>query len=118
MKTAEVYLREEDKKIKVRITDSKKPEISDVILEKWQRIINLMAKIMNVPSGLLMNITEESMVVFLKSQNPENPYPVGGSDKLGHGLYCETVIGNDKELLVPNALKKIDGKITRMLSLI
>ena len=106
MKHAEVYLREEDRKKRVKITDSKKPEISSDVMEKWQRIINLMAKIINVPSGLLMNITEESMVVFVKSQNSENPYPNNGSDLLGHGLYCETVIGTDKELLVPNALEE------------
>ena len=69
-----------------------------------------MAKILDVPAGLLMNITEESMVVFLKSENDENPYPQGGNDKLGHGLYCETVIGKDKELLVEDALKSSEWK--------
>ncbi len=52
-----------------------------------------------------MRITEGKIECFLKSQNKDNPYPDGGSDILGHGLYCETVIGTDRELLVSNALK-------------
>jgi hypothetical protein len=28
----------------------------------------------------------------------------GGSDSLGHGLYCETVVGENSELLIDNAL--------------
>jgi len=105
-----VYLRNEDKEEKVKITNINKPRISSEAVTKWQRILNLMAKIVEVPAGLIMNITEESMVVFLKSQNKENPYPEGGSDTLGHGLYCETVIGKDKELLVEDALKSMKWK--------
>lgn len=104
-KTADVRLREKNENKTVIITDNKKPNITNEILEKWQRIINILAKILNVPAGLIMKITEDSMEVFLKSQNEENPYPEGGSDQLGHGLYCETVIGENKELLIDNALK-------------
>jgi len=100
-----VYLREEEKEENVKITSSNKPSISDEIIRKWQRIMNLIAKIIDVPAGLIMNITEDSMVVYVKSQNKENPYPEGGSDTLGHGLYCETVIGKNKELHVENALE-------------
>ncbi|MGD1823039.1 MAG: sensor domain-containing diguanylate cyclase [Pleomorphochaeta sp.] len=103
-KTTKVYLRESENYREVSIKNESMPEISNEIMEKWQRIINIMAKILKVPAGLIMQITKESMVVFLKSQNEDNPYPVGGSDTLGHGLYCETVIGNNDELLVENAL--------------
>jgi len=105
LKTAKVYLREEEKEKNVKITDSNKPQISQEVIKKWQRIMDLIAKIIEVPAGLIMNITEESMVVYVKSQNEDNPYPVGGSDTLGHGLYCETVIGKNKKLPVKNALK-------------
>ncbi len=104
-KRTKVYLRESQEKVDVNITNDSMPIISDEIIAKWQRIINIMAKIIDVPAGLIMQITEKSMVVFLKSQNEKNPYPVGGSDTLGHGLYCETVIGEDSELHVPNALE-------------
>ncbi len=104
-KSTFVKIRENNDRKRVPITNDKKPVIEQEMLERWQRIINLVAKILKVPAGLIMRITEDSMIVFLKSQNPENPYPERGSDSLGHGLYCETVIGEDRELLVPNALK-------------
>jgi len=106
-KKAKVLLREKNQEKFVKITNPSMPNISNVIMGKWQRIINIMAKIMNIPAGLIMQITKDSLVVFLKSQNEENPYREGGSDKLGNGLYCETVIGTDQDLLVKNALNDI-----------
>lgn len=99
-----VVLREEQKFVEVPITNSKKPEIDGIVIEKWQKLINLAAKLINVPSGLIMKISDKAMTVFLKSQNVENPYPENGSDNLGHGLYCESVIGRNKPLLIENAL--------------
>lgn len=105
MKTfAEVRMRACDTNIKVPITSTDKPEIMASMINKWQNIINLIASILDVPAGLIMRITQEHMEVFLKSENKENPYVKGGSDQLGHGLYCETVIGKDDELLIENAM--------------
>lgn len=104
-RTAKVKIREFGTVEKVSITAQDKPKIIKGVTEKWQNIITLISRIIDVPSGLIMRITEENMEVFLKSENTDNPYPDGGSDSLGHGLYCETVIGTDRELLVPNALK-------------
>ncbi len=59
---------------------------------------------MSIPAGLIMKITQSHMEVFLKSDFEENPYPDDGCDTLGHGLYCETVIGRDNRLLVEDAL--------------
>ncbi|MFO7611180.1 MAG: HAMP domain-containing sensor histidine kinase [Clostridia bacterium] len=105
MKTkASVYMRSSSESRVVGITGADKPMINENMLGKWQHLINLVAKILNIPAALIMKITEENMQVFLKSQNPENPYEPDGSDRLGHGLYCETVIGTNRELLVENAL--------------
>jgi len=107
MKTA-VSVRNTGQVIAVNISDNSYPIITEEIYNKWQSIINSVAKIMNVPAGLIMKITQNDMEVYLRSTNKENPYPSDGKDKLGHGLYCETVIGTDNELLVGNAL--IDDK--------
>ncbi len=104
-KKTSVFLRKEKIQKSVNITGPDKPEIVRDVMEKWQNIIDLIAKILNIPSGLIMEITEDSMRVAVKSSNKENPYEVGGSDSLGNGLYCETVIGTDAELLIDNALK-------------
>lgn len=101
----EVYVREEGASLKVQITSPEKPEIDKDLIKKWQNIIDIMADILKVPSGLIMRINKDAIEVFVKSQNIENPYTVGGKEKLGKGLYCESVIGRNKELLVPNALK-------------
>jgi len=103
MKTA-VSVRNSGRVISVNISDESYPKITEEIYSKWQSIINSVAKILNVPAGLIMKITKNDMEVYLRSANKENPYPSNGKDKLGHGLYCETVIGTDKELLVDNAL--------------
>lgn len=82
------------------------PEFSEKILQEWQGIVDLMARIINVPAGLIMRINEDDLEVFISSESKNNPYKVGDKEHmLGSGLYCETVIENQTSLLVPNALK-------------
>ncbi len=100
---AEVFVRSLNKKVKVKL-DNEKPLVPDDIKLKWQNIVNMLAKVLDVPAALIMKITSENMEIFLKSSNPDNPYPKDGKDALLHGLYCETVIGTDDQLLVENAL--------------
>lgn len=104
MKT-EVKLREKNEFVEIFITSEEKPKISTNVINKWQDIINLIADILNVPAGLIMKVTKDHMEVFLKSKNIENPYPSDGKDHLGHGLYCETVLATNSELLIDNSLK-------------
>ncbi|SDL44293.1 GAF domain-containing protein [Halarsenatibacter silvermanii] len=87
------------------IADPAKQDISDELLSKWQNIINIIADLTGVSAGLIMKITPDSMEVFLKSQNKNNPYKAGDSETLGHGLYCETVISQNKELFIKKALE-------------
>jgi len=99
-----VFLRSDNTNKKVSISSPNKPEISEKFLSKWQKIIDLAAKIIEVPAALIMRINKDTMEVLLKSQNETNPYPVGGKESLGSGLYCETVIGKDRALSIDNAL--------------
>jgi GAF domain-containing protein len=80
-------------------------EIPDSTGENWTKILDLIAKIMNVPVALIMRVRESEIEVFAKSLNPENIYEEGETAELNTGLYCETVMDTRKELLVPNALK-------------
>lgn len=70
---------------------------------KWQYIADLLAKIINVPAALIMKTENEFMEVFISSNSENNPYNPGDKEHW-HGLYCETVIKSQNELLVPNAL--------------
>lgn len=100
-----VFIREKNEYQEVMISDPDKPDISEDILSKWTRIINSTAEILDLPSVLIMRIRKNAMEVLLSSENSKNPYSIGDSESLGHGLYCENVIGTNKELLVENALE-------------
>ncbi|MFW5851894.1 MAG: PAS domain S-box protein, partial [Bacteroidota bacterium] len=78
--------------------------IPDNFLEKWQEIANLLATIIDVPAALIMKMEHESMSVFTSSNTEKNPYKVGETEHWD-GLYCKTVIQQQKKLHVPNALK-------------
>jgi PAS domain S-box-containing protein len=73
-------------------------------LNKWQSIADLLARIVNIPAALIMKTENEYIEVLISSQTKNNPYKPGDKEHW-QGLYCETVIKNQKELLIPNALK-------------
>lgn len=76
------------------------------LVERWQKVVDIMAKLVGVPAGLIMRIVEEDIEVFLSSRTEGNPYKPGDKEHLhGSGLYCETVINSKRPLLIPNALK-------------
>jgi signal transduction histidine kinase len=77
--------------------------ITEEIIVKWQEMADLLAELLSVPSALIMKTENEFMEVFVSSNSKNNPYNVGDKEKW-YGLYCETVIKTQKELLVPNAL--------------
>ena len=89
----------------VRIGSDIKPAIKDAVVKKWQALIDNAARIANVPAALIMRLKEDSIEVFLKSDTPGNPYKKGEEKKLVYGIYCETVIGTQEKLHVPDAAK-------------
>lgn len=103
MKKVKVKLRSDGSFQEVPITSADKPKIEEQMKKSWQNLVNLIAAFTKVRAGLIMEITEKAMQVFLMSENKTNPYQVGGNDYLCHGLYCETVIGTDDELSVVDA---------------
>ena len=77
-----------------------KPEIPYTVQDKWQKIVDLTARIMKVPSGLITRITQDNLEILVASHTSENPYKKNDKDSLGIGMFCETVAGRRKELLV------------------
>jgi PAS domain S-box-containing protein len=73
-------------------------------IDKWQGITDLLAKILDVPAALIMKTDNDYMEVFLSSKSEANPYHRGDKEQWD-GLYCQTVIQTQRELLVANALK-------------
>ncbi len=76
--------------------------IGSDLIAKWQGIADLLAKIISVPAALVMKAEDECLEVLVASKTENNPYHSGLREKW-HGLYCETVIKTQKELLVPDA---------------
>jgi PAS domain S-box-containing protein len=83
---------------------SKKPDIANEVIGKWQRIVDLMAKTVGVPAGLIMRVDPPQIEVFVSSETGGNPYEQGERADLDSGLYCETVMKQRSPLLVPDAL--------------
>jgi PAS domain S-box-containing protein len=78
-------------------------DIPQNFISKWQNIFDILAKIIGIPSALIMKVENEHMEVFISSKSENNPYQVGQKE-LWNGLYCETVIKSQSKLKVPNAL--------------
>lgn len=104
-KYSHIFIREKYESKKVKIGSDSKPEVTASVLKKWQSLLDTLAKIAAVPSSLIMRLNEDSIEVFLKSETEGNPYEKGEEARLVYGLYCETVIGTQEKLLVPNATK-------------
>jgi len=73
-------------------------------IQKWQKTVDLMAAIFDVPAGLIMRVLPSQIEVLLASNSTGNPYKIGEKAELNTGLYCETVMAERKHLVVPNAL--------------
>ena len=56
---------------------SKKPDIPVEFTVKWQRIVDLMARTMGVPAGLIMRVDSPQIEVFVSSATGGNPYEQG-----------------------------------------
>ncbi len=102
---SKVYDRKKQEYNQVRIGSRLKPAIYDEVIEKWQSLLDLIIKIIGVPSGLIMKLNEDTIEVFLAGNSEDNPYKKGEKEKLAYGLYCETVIGSQDKLHVPDATK-------------
>lgn len=98
---AHVKVENENDTILVPIS-SDKPEIPDSIQDKWQKIVDVTARILRVPSGLITRLTNENLEIFVASHTEGNPYKQNDSDRLGIGMFCETVAGLQKPMTVQN----------------
>ena len=79
-------------------------DVPDIVLKKWQEIADLLAELFSVPAALIMRTENDYMEVFVSSNSENNPYAPGDKEKW-YGLYCETVIKTQKQLVIPDATK-------------
>lgn len=87
------------------IVSPKEIPIPQEIRNKWQSIVNILTRVMNVPVALIMRVEFPSFTVFQSADSHENPFKAGQEFKLPAGVYCEKTMARKDKLLIPNALK-------------
>jgi PAS domain S-box-containing protein len=78
------------------------------VLRKWQRIVDLLANVMHVPSAVVTKLEPPHYTHYrtvAANSGPANPFPVDQTFSMDIGTFCETVIKNCEPLLVANALE-------------
>jgi formate hydrogenlyase transcriptional activator len=78
------------------------------VLRKWQRIVDLLANIMQVPSAVVTKMEPEDCWAYrtiVSSHSQGNPFPIDEIFSMDIGTFCETVIKKREPLLVVNALE-------------
>ena len=74
-------------------------------LAKWQRVVDLTARLARVPASLIMRTERPKHTVLVSSRTEGNPYDVGREYDLNASLYCQGVFENDGELVVEDATR-------------
>lgn len=80
-----------------------KPKIPLETVGNWQRIVDLIAQLADVPASLVMQTNAPNHSVLVRNRSPDNPYDVGRQYTLNDNLYCYDVLKNDRELVVEDA---------------
>lgn len=79
------------------------------VLQTWQRIVDLLADIMQVPSAVVTYLEPPQYSHYrtiVSSASQGNPFPIDESFAMDAGTFCETVIKRREPLLVSNALEE------------
>jgi PAS domain S-box-containing protein len=103
-KSGSVVQKKENPKMVDYSNSGKDFEMPVDIMEKWQRMVNIMSKLLHVPTGFIMKVNAPHIQIFTTNVADTNPYHAGQNFELD-GLYCEEVMKSDNLLLVPDALK-------------
>jgi signal transduction histidine kinase len=79
-------------------------DVPDRYRERWQGTLNILADLLDAPAALVMRVHAREIEVFARSDGDGNVYEVEERVPLDSGLYCEAVMTERAELLVPDAL--------------
>ena len=65
-------------------------EIPVEIIEKWQRMVNVMSKLLRVPTGFIMKVNPPHIQIFTTNVADTNPYRSGQNFELDRSLLWES----------------------------
>jgi signal transduction histidine kinase len=80
-------------------------EIPRETTQKWQRIVDLIATIVQVPSAAITRLDPPDLVILTANHSSANPFKCGDRVRVCIELYCETVMTTRQPLCVPNAVE-------------
>ncbi|MBO9489498.1 sensor domain-containing diguanylate cyclase [Endozoicomonas sp. G2_1] len=75
----------------------------NVPLSKWQKTINLMAKLFSAPASFIVQYTSQGYQVIIANQQQENPYPAGTIIPSATNIFCKKVVEESQPLYVKRA---------------
>lgn len=78
--------------------------VPETVIEKWQRLVDALAQLMEVPTALIMKNEHPYIEAFITSRTENNPIPPDYKEKI-FGTYCEITINTREMHEVHNALK-------------
>src|SRR6056297_456800 len=87
-----------------RTGNKNKYELLLLVGEDWQRIVNIVADIMNIKVALITKVKKPNIKIIKTNQSEDNPLEENEIFKLA-GHYCEEVINKNKVLEINNSLK-------------
>lgn len=79
--------------------------IIEKYIDKWQRTVDIMAKIYGVSAGVIMQQDNNKLEILVRSNSQGNIFKQGQKIYLNSGSYCEEVVNNDTCLYIKNASK-------------
>lgn len=74
-----------------------------ISIDKWQKTVNLLAKLFDAPAGFLVQHTPDGFQVTIASEQDSNPYPAGVVIEPEVNIFCRKIVETGEELYVANA---------------
>ncbi|WP_076414426.1 sensor domain-containing diguanylate cyclase [Shewanella sp. UCD-KL12] len=74
-----------------------------ISIDKWQKTVNLLAKLFDAPAGFLVQHTPDGFQVTIASEQDSNPYPAGVVIEPDVNIFCRKIVETGEELYVANA---------------
>lgn len=81
-------------------------EQSSLLLSAWQRLVDLMADLCDVPAGYIVHADPAEYKVVIANQKPENPYQAGMTVAANVNIFCRKVVETDAPLYEGAATEK------------
>lgn len=74
-----------------------------VPLKKWQKTVDVMARIFNAPAGFIVQYCPDAYQVVISSDQASNPYDVGCMIPPETNIFCKKVVEEQQALYVQDA---------------